>query len=104
MNHGSIASSRYLKSLGYKLDKVPFIPISAWSSDNLIERSLNMAWYSGPTLLEALDNIHPPKRPIEKPLRVPIQDVSVILCNREEIKHQMAELTFYFVVLLSFTL
>eukprot|EP00804_Cyclotella_cryptica_P015004 CCRYP_000601-RB/>CCRYP_000601-RB protein AED:0.05 eAED:0.05 QI:6989/0.94/0.88/1/0.94/0.83/18/176/444 len=75
--------SRYLKHLGYKLEKVPFIPISAWSSDNLVERSTNMAWYIGPTLLEALDNIHPPKRPIEKPLRLPIQDVSVNMCPRQ---------------------
>jgi elongation factor 1-alpha len=34
-----------------------------------------MNWYKGPTLLEALDNIKPPKRPLDKPLRLPIQDV-----------------------------
>merc|ERR1719436_958261 len=41
----------------------------------MLERSTNMGWYKGPTLLEALDNIIPPKRPIEKALRVPLQDV-----------------------------
>eukprot|EP01133_Synstelium_polycarpum_P006679 gene6679-7764_t len=35
----------------------------------------NMAWYKGPTLLEALDAIVEPKRPVEKPLRIPLQDV-----------------------------
>lgn len=39
------------------------------------ERSPKMSWYEGPTLLEALDNIVAPKRPTEKPLRIPIQDV-----------------------------
>ena len=34
-----------------------------------------MEWYKGPTLLHVLDNIVPPKRPVEKALRVPIQDV-----------------------------
>jgi elongation factor 1-alpha len=34
-----------------------------------------MPWYKGPTLLEALDSVHPPNRPVDKPLRVPLQDV-----------------------------
>eukprot|EP00978_Attheya_sp_CCMP212_P030323 scaffold111055_cov52-Attheya_sp.AAC.2 len=34
-----------------------------------------MPWHTGPTLLEALDHAHPPKRLTEKPLRIPIQDV-----------------------------
>jgi elongation factor 1-alpha len=34
-----------------------------------------MTWFKGPTLLEALDNLEPPKRPVEKPLRLPLQDV-----------------------------
>merc|ERR1719155_352751 len=65
----------YLKKVGYKPAKVPFIPISGWNGDNMIDRSKNMDWYKGPTLLEALDNVNPPKRPTEKPLRLPLQDV-----------------------------
>jgi elongation factor 1-alpha len=34
-----------------------------------------MTWYTGPTLIEALDAIKPPKRPTDKPLRLPLQDV-----------------------------
>merc|ERR1719327_532459 len=34
-----------------------------------------MKWYSGPTLIDALDALRPPKRPSEKPLRLPLQDV-----------------------------
>merc|ERR1712107_872726 len=65
----------YLKKVGYKPMKIPFVPISGWVGDNMIDRSPNMPWYKGPYLLEALDNVNPPKRPTEKPLRLPLQDV-----------------------------
>eukprot|EP01084_Bolivina_argentea_P062799 114791_1 len=65
----------FLKKIGYNPDKVPFIPISGWNGDNMLEKSPNMVWWKGSTLLEALDAIIPPKRPIDKPLRVPLQDV-----------------------------
>merc|ERR1712054_732836 len=65
----------YLKQVGYKLETVPFIPISGWVGDNMLEPSTNMPWYKGQYLLEALDAIKPPKRPILKPLRLPLQDV-----------------------------
>ena len=67
--------ANYLKKVGYKPAKVPFIPISGWSGDNMVDRSSNMSWYKGPFLLEALDAVKPPKRPIDKPLRLPLQDV-----------------------------
>ena len=67
--------SAYLKQVGYKVDNIPFIPISGWTGDNMIDRSDKMPWYTGPCLLEALDAIKPPKRPTLKPLRLPIQDV-----------------------------
>jgi len=41
----------------------------------MLEKSPNMPWWKGPTLLEALDAILPPKRPTDKPLRIPLQDV-----------------------------
>jgi elongation factor 1-alpha len=52
--------SAYLKNLGYKPAKIPFVPISGWFGDNMIDRSTNMPWYKGPFLLEALDEVHPP--------------------------------------------
>jgi elongation factor 1-alpha len=67
--------SAYLKKVGYNPDKVPFVPISGWVGDNMIDRSDNLPWYKGPTLIEALDNLEPPKRPVDKPLRLPLQDV-----------------------------
>jgi elongation factor 1-alpha len=65
----------YIKKVGYNVKTVPFVPISGWAGDNMLERSTNMPWYKGPTLLEALDNLESPKRPTEKPLRLPLQDV-----------------------------
>jgi elongation factor 1-alpha len=41
----------------------------------MLEKSPNLPWYKGPTLIEALDNLTEPKRPSDKPLRVPLQDV-----------------------------
>merc|ERR1712025_269028 len=61
--------------------KAKFIPISGLKGDNLIEKSTNMPWfedkkkYCAKTLLEVLDTIKPPKRPTDKPLRLPLQDV-----------------------------
>jgi elongation factor 1-alpha len=67
--------TNYLKKVGYNPAKIEFIPISGWVGDNMIERSENMPWYKGPILLDALDNIPTPKRPTDKPLRLPLQDV-----------------------------
>merc|ERR1712224_1013647 len=67
--------SGYLKKVGYNPEKIPFVPISGFEGDNRIERSKNMDWYKGPTLLEALDKCTPPVRPSDKPLRLPLQDV-----------------------------
>jgi len=65
----------FLKKVGYKTDGMHFIPISGWEGDNMLEPSDNMPWYKGPTLLAALDGLNPPKRPVDKPLRLPLQDV-----------------------------
>merc|ERR1712204_42619 len=63
------------KKVGYKPMKIPFVPISGWVGDNMLEKSPNMPWYKGPCLLEALDKVKPPARPTDKPLRLPLQDV-----------------------------
>jgi len=67
--------SNFLKKTGYEPDKIPFIPISGFHGDNMIENSPNMPWYKGPNLLDSLDSAKPPKRPMDKPLRLPLQDV-----------------------------
>jgi elongation factor 1-alpha len=67
--------SNFIKKIGYNPEKVSFVPISGWLGDNMLEKSTNLPWYKGPTLLEALDSITEPKRPSDKPLRIPLQDV-----------------------------
>jgi bifunctional enzyme CysN/CysC len=43
-----------------KLDvhDLAFIPISALNGDNVVERSPNMPWYDGPSLLHQLESVH----------------------------------------------
>jgi len=65
----------YLKKIGFQEKNVNTVPYSGFKGDNLIEKSANMPWYNGDTLLEALDKIDPPKRPWDKALRLPLQDV-----------------------------
>jgi elongation factor 1-alpha len=67
--------TKYLQKVGYKTDGIPFVPISGWLGDNMLEKSTNLPWYKGPTMLEALDSVTAPKRPSDKPLRLPLQDV-----------------------------
>ncbi|XP_060085918.1 elongation factor 1-alpha-like [Ylistrum balloti] len=79
--------SAYIKKVGYVPKTVPFIPISGWNGDNMIEQTKNMSWFNGwtierkegnekgHTLVDAIDAILPPKRPTDKPLRLPLQDV-----------------------------
>merc|ERR1712135_230349 len=79
--------SAYLKKVGYNPKSVPYVPISGWHGDNMLEPSDNVPWYkgwsierkegnaSGKTLYEAIDSILPPKRPTDKALRLPLQDV-----------------------------
>ena len=63
-----------LKKIGYNPDKVPFIPISGWTGENLLDKSAKMLWWKGMTLLRAWDDVIPPRRPVDKPLRIPLQD------------------------------
>jgi len=79
--------SAYVKKVGYNPVTVPILPISGFNGDNMLEKSENMTWwkkqkvdrkgsaYEFETLFEALDNIDPPIRPTDKPLRLPLQDV-----------------------------
>jgi len=79
--------SGYIKKIGYNPKAVAFVPISGWHGDNMLEKSDKMSWFTGWqvedkdknakgfTLIEALDSIAPPKRPSDKALRLPLQDV-----------------------------
>ncbi|MFH1106918.1 MAG: translation elongation factor EF-1 subunit alpha [Candidatus Micrarchaeota archaeon] len=72
------ALSAKLKSMGYPVDKIPFIPVSAYMGDNVAKKSDKTQWYAGPTILEAFDQLTEPKKATDKPLRLPIQEVFTI--------------------------
>lgn len=71
-------AEKLIKSVGYKLENVPIIPISGWKGDNLVKKSENMKWWTGKTMLETFDEFKLPEKPTGKPLRIPIQDVYTI--------------------------
>lgn len=62
------------KQVQFDPNDATFIPVSAFEGDNVAEQSDNMDWYSGPTLLDALNNLEEPEPPTDTHLRVPIQD------------------------------
>jgi len=67
---------KLFKMIGYKVEEIPFIPVSAYVGDNVVKKSANMPWYKGGTLIETLDAvIREPEKPTNKPLRLPVQDV-----------------------------
>lgn len=70
--------SNLLKSVGYKVENIPFIAQSAFVGDNIVNTSEKLSWYKGDTLVKSLDGITEPPKPTKRPLRIPIQDVYTI--------------------------
>jgi bifunctional enzyme CysN/CysC len=52
-----------------------FIPISGRGGDNIADRSANLPWYAGPTVLGALDDFRSEPPPVAQAFRMPVQDV-----------------------------
>jgi len=74
-----VALQTLLKNIGYKVENIPFVPISGYAGTNIKNKApAEMPWYSGPTLLECFDKLTAPAKPTDKPLRLPIQDVFTI--------------------------
>ncbi len=71
-------AEKLIKSVGYKVENIPIIPVSGWKGDNVVKKSENMKWWTGKTLYEAFDDFKLPEKPVGKPLRIPIQDVYTI--------------------------
>ena len=89
---------KFMLKIGFNYNDIQFVGYSGYTGQNLVERfededntkTNKMPWYKGKTLLEALDNIKPPTKPINKALRLPIQDVykieglGIVSCGRVE--------------------
>lgn len=62
-----------IKPLGFK--SVNFVPISSLKGENIAKKSDNMTWFEGGTLLDSLNAFTPADRPVNLPLRLPLQEV-----------------------------
>jgi sulfate adenylyltransferase subunit 1 len=62
------------KKMGYEGD-LDFVPLAAKYGDNVVQPSTKMSWYSGPTLLEYLEDIPVHKKDDALPARFPVQFV-----------------------------
>ena len=60
--------SALIKTVGFNPADVPFIPVSAFEGDNIKDASPNTSWYKGDTLMQALDNLAAPEKPVSLPL------------------------------------
>ncbi|KAJ3412063.1 HBS1-like protein [Chytridiales sp. JEL 0842] len=67
----------FLVSAGFRKEKIEFIPCSGYSGENLTKQTNPslLSWYSGPTVVDCLDRLEIPIRPIEKPFRLSIVDL-----------------------------
>ncbi len=63
----------YLKTVG--VEPSCFIPISAREGDCIVKSSAHMPWYTGASVLDALDTFTVTAADESQPLRFPIQDV-----------------------------
>jgi bifunctional enzyme CysN/CysC len=66
---------RFLRSIDVDTEHVPFIPVSGLAGDNIVDRSLRMEWYDGPTVVEQLDRFRKEVDLVELPFRMPVQGV-----------------------------
>ncbi|KAJ3430902.1 hbs1-like protein [Anaeramoeba flamelloides] len=69
---------KFLRSSGFSNQNYWFVPVSGLTGDNLYKPVSKKvcAWYDGKTMYETIDNFAPVERPIDKPLRVSITDLS----------------------------
>jgi bifunctional enzyme CysN/CysC len=63
----------FLKQVG--IEPSCFIPVSARGGDNIAEPTQHLSWHEGPTVLQALDAFRSEPAPVERPFRMPVQDV-----------------------------
>lgn len=65
--------NEYLSGIGVK--PMHYVPVSGREGDGITSVNDHLAWYKGPTVLQALDQFEKEHLPDDLPLRLPIQDV-----------------------------
>lgn len=66
---------KHATQAGWDVSKVRFLPIASLPGDNVAKKTDKMSWWTGDSLLEAIDKFDIPQKPTDLPLRLPIQDV-----------------------------
>ena len=72
---------KHAKQAGWAVDKIRFIPLASFPGENVIKKSEKMSWWTGDSLLDAINKFDVPQKPTALPLRLPIQDVYNITGN-----------------------
>jgi elongation factor 1-alpha len=73
--HVWLARTMGVGQIAVLINKMDIIPASAFEGENITKKSDKLKWYNGPTLLEQFDIFEEPQKPVNLPLRMPIQDV-----------------------------
>ncbi|XP_043668152.1 HBS1-like protein isoform X1 [Vespula pensylvanica] len=69
--------SVFLKQAGYR-ETITFVPCSGLSGENVVMPAKTEGlsnWYTGPTLVNVIDNFKCPERPVNKPFRFSVNDI-----------------------------
>jgi sulfate adenylyltransferase subunit 1 len=72
---GTPAATSHVAEARRGAPELVVIPVSALEGDNVVDRSVNMPWYDGPTLLEHLENVPVGVTDLTVPFRLPVQRV-----------------------------
>jgi bifunctional enzyme CysN/CysC len=64
---------RFLQEIG--VEPMAFIPVAAREGDNIASKGTHLDWYDGPTVLELLRRFEPEPPQVDRPFRMPVQDV-----------------------------
>jgi elongation factor 1 alpha-like protein len=67
----------FLSSAGFQSKNVTFVPCSGLEGGNILTKATSplASWYTGPTLVEELDNSEPTTHALDKALRMTISDI-----------------------------
>jgi peptide chain release factor subunit 3 len=80
----------FLKQIGYRPQEVSWVPVSGFTGENLREpvHPSTCAWYKGGSLLQVLDALKLPPRPLDMPVRMTVvdrfRDMGVCILGRVE--------------------
>jgi elongation factor 1-alpha len=81
---------KHILKAGFKANQVTYVPVSGTNGDCLLSDSANMPWYSGASLLQAMDEAPLPPRHVEKQFRLVVEEtrnikgIGHVVCGRVE--------------------